>query len=138
MDRTWVITIYRQTLLPALDFADMTYAGVLATILSGLEPSVAIALACVPLIRPLIRSRSSKQNSVYEYGSSHNNPLYPNQHRRDASRKLDTLDDDDSSDIQLQPADADTVRTVIHPAGKSKGTSGQTIVVEKRWEVRSE
>ncbi|KAE9994256.1 hypothetical protein EG327_000101 [Venturia inaequalis] len=135
---TWVITIYRQTLLPGLDFADMTYTGVLATILSGLEPSVAIALACVPLCRPLWRSRPSKtKDSQYEYGNSRNTPLYPNRHRQDASRRLDTLDDS-SSELQLQPSDTDAVRTVIHPGGKRKGPGGHAIVVEKRWEVRSE
>lgn len=136
--RTWVITIYRQTLLPGLDFADMTYTGVLATILSGVEPSVAIALACIPLCRPLLRLRSSKtKNSHYEYESNRNSQLYFNRHRRDASRKLETLDDD-SSEIQLQPAEADTVQTTIHPAGRRKGPGGHAIVVEKRWEVRSE
>ncbi|KAE9972923.1 hypothetical protein EG328_004691 [Venturia inaequalis] len=135
---TWVITIYRQTLLPGLDFADMTYTGVLATILSGLEPSVAIALACVPLCRPLWRSRPSKtKDSQYEYGNSRNTPLYPNRHRQDASRRLDTLDDS-SSELQLQPSDTDAVRTVIHPGGKRKGLGEHAIVVEKRWEVRSE
>ncbi|KAF2714584.1 hypothetical protein K504DRAFT_478026 [Pleomassaria siparia CBS 279.74] len=54
---TWVIAIYRQTTLADVNFEDMTHSGVLTTILSGLEPSVAIALACVPLLRPLMNSR---------------------------------------------------------------------------------
>lgn len=44
---TWIITIYRQTLLSDLDYADLTHNGVLATVLSGLEPAIAIALACI-------------------------------------------------------------------------------------------
>ncbi|PVI05356.1 hypothetical protein DM02DRAFT_584324 [Periconia macrospinosa] len=66
---TWVITIYRQTLLSGLDFEDMTYTGVLATILSGLEPAVAIALACIPQMRPLC---ARKKQVSYGYGSSDN------------------------------------------------------------------
>jgi hypothetical protein len=52
--------------LPTLDFADMTYSGVLATLLSGLEPSVAIALACLPQMRPLF---ARKKPAPYGYGS---------------------------------------------------------------------
>lgn len=134
LNRTWIITIYRQTLLVGLDFGDMAYAGVLATLLSGLEPSVAIALACVPLIRPLMCSRSPKRNdSRYDYGTSRNSQLYSSRNKREKSRQLDTLEDD-SSEVQLQPVDA--VQTVTYPTGKSKGPSGYTIVVEKKWEVR--
>ncbi|KAL2176552.1 uncharacterized protein P884DRAFT_300442 [Thermothelomyces heterothallicus CBS 202.75] len=32
----------------------MTYTGVLATIFTGVEPSVALSVACVPFLRPLI------------------------------------------------------------------------------------
>lgn len=69
--RTWVITIYRQTTLPGLDFTNMTHDGVLATLLSGLEPSVAIVLACIPLLRPLFGpSRKLRENSAgYPYRS---------------------------------------------------------------------
>ncbi|ORY10515.1 hypothetical protein BCR34DRAFT_588590 [Clohesyomyces aquaticus] len=74
---TWVITIYRQTMLPGLDFADMTYAGVLATPLFGLERSVAIALACIPLLRPLCggRGRASKHTGSSGFGSSRGSNL---------------------------------------------------------------
>jgi hypothetical protein len=44
----------------------MTYSGVLATLLSGLEPSVAIALACLPQMRPLF---ARKKPAPYGYGS---------------------------------------------------------------------
>ncbi|TID21244.1 P-loop containing nucleoside triphosphate hydrolase protein [Venturia nashicola] len=137
---TWVITIYRQTILPGLDFADMTSTGVLATVLSGLEPSVAIALACVPLCRPLLRTRSSKSkinDLQYEYGSNRNSQLYLNRHRRGASRKLDTMDDDEE-DIQRRPKDVDVVRIVVDLGGKIKGADGRSIVVGRRGEVRSE
>ena len=43
----------RQSLLPDLDFARLIHSGALTTASSGLEPAVAIALACIPLLRPL-------------------------------------------------------------------------------------
>ena len=44
----------------------MTYTGILATILSGLEPSVSIALACIPQMRPLCTHRKPLS---YNHGS---------------------------------------------------------------------
>lgn len=37
-----------------MDFTDITYSVTLAVIFSGLEPSMAVTLACIPLFRPLI------------------------------------------------------------------------------------
>ena len=48
----------------------MTYEGVLATLLSGLEPSVAIALACLPQMRLLF---ARKKPAPYSYGNRDNN-----------------------------------------------------------------
>src|SRR4051794_10623647 len=53
--RTCAVTIYRQVTLPHLHFEDMTYTGVLATILTGMEPSIALSLACIPFLRPLVK-----------------------------------------------------------------------------------
>ncbi|KAF1973739.1 hypothetical protein BU23DRAFT_598852 [Bimuria novae-zelandiae CBS 107.79] len=69
---TWVITIYRQTTLRNLDFADMTHAGVLATVLSGLEPSVAIALACLPQMRTLFVRKKPASYGYSSYSSRDN------------------------------------------------------------------
>ncbi|KAF2684446.1 hypothetical protein K458DRAFT_442819 [Lentithecium fluviatile CBS 122367] len=103
---TWVITIYRQTLLPGLNFADMIYSGVLATILSGLEPAVAIALACIPLMRPLFGKKSTKtSDSGYNYESSKTSRIYSKKAGRDATNTFSELvdDNDDSSQVQVQP-----------------------------------
>jgi hypothetical protein len=125
-------------MLPGLNFADMTYSGALATILSGLEPSVAIALVCVPLLRTLfIRSAQSKQ-SGYDYGASGSSELYASRDKRSATRPFDPLNDD-CSEVQLQPMDhrhSSQVETSV--AGKSDEAYKGTITVEKRWEVRTE
>ncbi|QDS74142.1 hypothetical protein FKW77_001177 [Venturia effusa] len=130
---TWVINIYRQTTLSDLDFSDMTHAGVLATILSGLEPSVAIALACLPLCRPLLRSRSSvnKECQLGNGGDLSSQPCSSQDPRR--ARQEDDIED---VEVQLQPIDA--VRISIIPVGKSENLKGNIITIEKRWEVQSQ
>ena len=146
--RTWVITIYRQTMLPSLNFADMTYSGVLATILSGLEPAVAIALACVPLMRPLFpshRRRNGTKSSQYNYGSGGDSGLYSSKSKRGAV-ELHTSDGD--SEVELQPTQQKPVENVNVRAStwNVEGHSedplendqrGQKIKVERRWEVTS-
>lgn len=57
MDSTCVISIIRLGTLSSLssgDFRDTPYAIMQTVIWSGLEPSVAVILACVPLMRPLV------------------------------------------------------------------------------------
>lgn len=39
----------------SLNFLDITYASHRADIVSALEPSVAVTLACVPVLQPLLR-----------------------------------------------------------------------------------
>ncbi|KAF2111379.1 hypothetical protein BDV96DRAFT_614721 [Lophiotrema nucula] len=146
---TWVITIYRQTMLPGLDFADMTYSGVLATILSGLEPAVAIALACVPLMRPLFpshRRRNNTKSSHYNYSSGGDSGLYSSKSKRGAVE----LASDGDSEVELQPTHQKPVQNVDVNVRAStwnvEGHSdeslggdqrGQNIKVERRWEVTS-
>lgn len=140
--RTWVITIYRQTLLPSLDFSDMTYSGVLATILSGLEPAVAIVLACIPLLRPLYKTRRSDNDTSQYYGSSGGSELF-SKGSKNEGHPFDTLNDD-SSEIQLQPVKPDhTVRVSATPDDRSCTSPFETkqynaITVDTRWEVRSD
>jgi hypothetical protein len=146
-NRTWVITIYRQTLLPDLDFADMTYTGVLATILSGLEPAVAIALACVPLMRPLFGKKGlAKERTGYDYNSSKTSGAFSKKGSKNGSRGPSTfteLVDDDSSEIHLQPIKpahevSVSATPMQHNQRQSMSTSGQTITMERKWEVRQE
>ncbi|KAG9250217.1 uncharacterized protein F5Z01DRAFT_419265 [Emericellopsis atlantica] len=51
---TCVVSGFRIHTLSSMDFADITYSIPLANIFSGLEPSIAVILACVPLLRPLL------------------------------------------------------------------------------------
>ncbi|RYN43824.1 hypothetical protein AA0112_g238 [Alternaria arborescens] len=142
---TWAITIYRQTLLPNLDFTDMTYEGVLATILSGLEPAVAIVLACIPLMRPLFSNTRNAANSSFSYGSSTHTSLFSKKggraHGLDPTATFSELmdDNDASSQIELQPIKASQIVRVSSVCGHHKqvpANPNYAITVERRWEVR--
>ncbi|KAH7394443.1 hypothetical protein BKA66DRAFT_411077 [Pyrenochaeta sp. MPI-SDFR-AT-0127] len=146
---TWVITIYRQTLLPGLDFSDMTHSGVLATILSGLEPAVAIALACIPLMRPLWGKKAPEsKGSSYVYDSSNQGGSYPKKgNRRTSLGATGTFtelvyDNDDSSEIQLQPVRPKRSVSIIAAAENKSDQSlpspNQAITIEKKWEISRE
>lgn len=146
--RTWVITIYRQTLLPGLEFADMTHSGVLATILSGLEPAVAIALSCIPLLRPLVaRRNASRSRAEYIYNNSSVSPY--SSKRKGRTTKKDGLsiftdiDNDNSSEVHLQPIAHAHSTDVVDAARqqerrKSMPLPPRTILVERRWEIQRE
>jgi hypothetical protein len=117
----------------------MTHSGVLATILSGLEPAVAIALACIPLMRPLLGRKSTNVNdSRYKYDSSKMSKIYSKKAGRDTSNTFSELvdDNDASSEVQLQPMNAPpAARESILQHGQLPPQKNQDIVVKTSWEV---
>ncbi|KAF9697828.1 hypothetical protein EKO04_004378 [Ascochyta lentis] len=138
---TWVITIYRQTLLPNLNFADMTYDGVLATVLSGLEPAVAIVLPCIPLLRPLYKTRGFETRTSQYHGSSGASELFSKKGSKSNNYPFDAFHDN-SSEIQLQPfKHMHNVRVSATPISRGEDTfttrKSNVITVGTKWEVRS-
>lgn len=94
-NRTCVISGLRISVLSTMDFEDITYTIPLANIFSGLEPSVAVCLACIPLLRPLLGpSKYTPEPSNY-LGSESNNT-------GKADRQFQQLEDD-SSQYNLRP-----------------------------------
>lgn len=143
--RTWAITIYRQASLAHVNFADMPYEGVLATVLSGLEPAVAIVLACVPLLRPLFGKSRHSIDTGYQYASSNktNFTLKKSRaHGLDPTATFSELTDgtNNSSQIELRPVEG-VQRVCISSDEERKKepcpAGNRVISVEKKWEVRS-
>lgn len=67
--RTCAIGIGRQidfTTARPRDFSDTPYAMLPVIIFSGVEPSVAVALACVPLMRPLFFAMRDNNSGIDE------------------------------------------------------------------------
>lgn len=46
--------------LSKIDYNDVTYTSVTAVLMSAVEPSLAVMLACIPLLRPLIGQSSRR------------------------------------------------------------------------------
>jgi len=126
---------------------DMTYTGVLATILSGLEPAVAIVLACIPLMRPLFGKSNHATRSSFDHDSSKKTSLFSKKGSRrhdDPTATFSELvdDNDASSQIELQPVKTCQVVRISsvykHDRGQRVADSKHAITVERRWEVRRE
>ncbi|ORY63883.1 uncharacterized protein BCR38DRAFT_343316 [Pseudomassariella vexata] len=67
---TCVISILRIISLATVDFDDLPYTCVEALIYSAVEPSLAVVLACVPLLRPLLnRGRYSETGTRVDASS---------------------------------------------------------------------
>lgn len=120
----------------------MTYSGVLATILSGLEPAIAIVLACIPLLRPLYKGRRSDSDTSQHYGSGNTSGLFSKKSNIKDDYSLTVLDDD-SSEIQLQPIKTEhNVRVLAAPDSRMGNVdtvrSPKAILVDTRWEVKSD
>lgn len=128
----------------------MTYTGVLATILTGIEPAVALSLSCVPFLRPLIKGRSmdttantSGDNSdLRTFGASSNS----RKTNRSDFKELDSHNDN-SSEVQLHPMDPMGNKGVSSAEvghddldrGQTPavGDGGEFIVVKNSWHVVS-
>lgn len=134
------MTIYRQATLPHLYFEDMTYTGVLATVFTGIEPAVALSLACVPFLRPLIRGRKLVTNTDSQYYANSSN-LRSKDLASSGSRAPFKELNDDSSEIQLRPMEGDQLKYEAEVGqGQGQGQpsgSGGAILVNKRWDVVS-
>jgi hypothetical protein len=117
----------------------MTYTGVLATIFTGIEPAIALSLACVPFLRPLIRSNkaSTRSDSQYEYARS--STLRSKGPVGSGNGPFKELNDD-SSEIQLRPmggSDSLKYEAEIGQGQKRPSEGAGVIYVKKGWDVSS-
>ena len=119
----------------------MTYTGVLATIFTGIEPAVALSLACIPFLRPLIKGKALRSTGVDSpYPSRTLGSKGPS---GSANRPFKELSDD-SSEVQLQPLGSDSFRYEAevsreggHKEHKQPIASTGAILVSKGWNIVS-
>ncbi|KAL3452745.1 hypothetical protein BJX65DRAFT_302654 [Aspergillus insuetus] len=104
---TCVISALRISVLSTMDFADITYTMPKANIFSGIEPCLAVILASVPMMRPLLGRTGSTPNATGQtpislskksggVKGSHSNGTGDND---DGFERLD----DDTSQLWLRP-----------------------------------
>ncbi|KAH8904243.1 hypothetical protein BR93DRAFT_930278 [Coniochaeta sp. PMI_546] len=68
--KTCVVRAIRILTLSSMYLTDITYSIPQANIFSGLEPSVAIRLACIPLLRPLLGCTKGSSDGTFRYGAA--------------------------------------------------------------------
>ena len=123
----------------------MTYEGVLATVLSALEPAVSIVLACVPLMRPLFGKSKHSIDSDYQYSSSKQMSFSLKKsrlHKLDPTATFSELaeGDNNSSQIELRPVEGIQRVHISSDEDRSKQDriiSPRAISIERKWEVRT-
>lgn len=143
--RTCVVSAVRIHTLSSMDFADITYSIPPANIFSGLEPSVAVTLSCIPLLRPLLRRSNYASNGT---------PGYPPTDTTAASKGngpsggsgFEQLNDN-SSQYQLRPVagkHSAAISTAKKPASSRRDSSdlesneATGITVQEHWHVATE
>ncbi|KAL4963657.1 uncharacterized protein BDV14DRAFT_176145 [Aspergillus stella-maris] len=114
---TCVISILRISVLSTMDFTDITYTIPRANVFSGVEPCLAVVLASVPMMRPLLGRTNSTPDATGatpKYGSSD-----PRSGGHSKSKSLSksgrkgTL----SNDEGFEPLDDDTRQLWLRPLG---------------------
>ncbi|KAL4899590.1 hypothetical protein BDW74DRAFT_108809 [Aspergillus multicolor] len=113
---TCVISALRISVLSTMDFADITYTMPMANIFSGIEPCLAVILASVPMMRPLLGRNGGSTNNTGQ------TPMYSNSHSHSHSKshpKSRGTRNNTMGDEGFQPLDADddTSQLWLRPLG---------------------
>jgi hypothetical protein len=114
--RTCVISALRISVLSSMNFADITYTMPKANIFSGIEPCLAVILASVPMMRPLLgrhggSTDATGQTPVYSNSNSH-----PHSHSKSLSKPRANRNSRIGDD-GFQPLDDDTSQLWLRPLG---------------------
>lgn len=148
-----------------MDYSDLTYLAVVPSLYSVLEPTLAIILACVPLLRPLFGGQYSMKGTLLRRhvpttirnpGANSSAARNLRKTNRVGFRTLyDTQLDghDASSQVELQPIETKygtEALVTTHEAGQGDNQStgtldienagghvGGGIVVRQEWEVQA-
>ncbi|KAK7926763.1 hypothetical protein PG985_003761 [Apiospora marii] len=153
---TCAVSAVRIHYLKSMDYTDLTFSMKYPNIFSGLEPSAAITLACIPLLRPLFRwtgGYSSTGTALHHEPKSSSTKHSENSHRTKdgvsdnvALERFDTHNnggEDGSSQRRLRPEDVrHTAMATGHPrhGGSDGGSSlvAESLVEEEDGEEKGE
>lgn len=135
---TCVVSVIRLVALSSIDYSDITFNVPESLIFSGLEPCLAVTLACVPVLQPLgrfILGRTRTGSSGLSSGKTNSK-----------SSNFKQLNDN-SSQHQLRPLGpkhAADVRANQHSSGSDLGSDVDErsdnkggVVVKQEWSVAS-
>lgn len=120
-----IISALRLYSLAHVDMTDVTYTVLMPILWSALEPCLAITLACVPLLRPLLGGRYSPTGTA-KFGPPTKKMLSRTVTQK-GSRKFNRLQDE-ASNTQLADENVDTeVELGTIPANKDPEVKTQEV-----------
>lgn len=68
--RTPIFSIARLVTLLQVNYNDITYSTPIPFLFSGLEPTLAVTLPCIPLLRPLLGRTKYSPNGTARFGAT--------------------------------------------------------------------
>lgn len=120
-----------------MEFTDVSYSMTLANIFSGLEASMAVTLACVPLFRPLVgrcKYRAGNDSRLRTIGREHFEPLGDDAGGEQLRlRPLGFKHQAEVSAVSIGNSSRHEARDDVNCETKVEGLPG--IVVSREWEV---
>lgn len=137
-----MVSIFRLAALSSIDYSDITFNIPHALIFSALEPCIAVTLACIPVLLPLLgKGGHSATGTALGVGSAKLNSK---------NGTFEPLNNDDSSQYQLRPVgprhDVEARAAASSGSGSDSddrpefmvGSTERNIVVKHEWRVASE
>ncbi|KAK9311147.1 hypothetical protein V1524DRAFT_457636 [Lipomyces starkeyi] len=103
-----VISIVRTITLVKVSYTDITYSVPIALIWSMMEPTLAITIACVPIMRPLFKGMMSTNKGASGSGSGHDSHNFQN---IDEQHLFPLGNIKQKTFIKAESKDADSLRT---------------------------
>lgn len=143
-----------------VDYADITYTSKIPLIFTGLEPTLAVALPCIPLLRPLLGHTKYSANGTARFGATMPSfvtgrlkkwETMRRNRNRNRNAALSTGDDASEREIRLTPLGTEHTtkawrskshsqlgRRETESGGEGSGSQSNSIIVSQTWDVRQD
>lgn len=149
---TPVFSIARLVTLLQVDYNDITYSTPVPFIFSGLEPTLAVTLPCIPLLRPLLGQSKYSANGTARFGPTMPTTLFSRvkwgrKHGGPVEIPEDVeVEEPRGREIQLTPLPTEHTTKIWRSRSQSLGGGetdgedehGSTIHINKAWNVEVE
>ncbi|KAK4247262.1 hypothetical protein C7999DRAFT_14669 [Corynascus novoguineensis] len=145
---TCIVSGLRLGALSSIDYSDITFNVPTSLVFSGLEPCLAVTLACVPVLRPLLGKfgGSTARGTGLSSGK-----LGSNKFNSSKNKEFEQLNDDSSSQCQLRPLGPKHVAEAraqqrrgswsgsnSDPEARPENNRAGNIVIRQEWNIAQE
>lgn len=146
---TPIFSITRLVTLLQVDYSDITYSTPIPFIFSGLEPTLAVTLPCIPLLRPLLGQSKYSANGTARFGPTLPTTLISRFKMAGGGRGGPgerIPEEPHDREIQLTPLPTEHTTKIWRSRSQSMGGGetegeddhGSTIHINKEWNVEIE